>query len=61
MNSKRDKTPSSALSLMGGLFRAVGLLDAAALSVRNSGRRLPRARAALLRYRLATAQPGGRL
>ena len=60
MNSKYDKSRSSALSLMRGLFRAVGLLDSGALSVRNSGRRLPKARAAVLRYQLATVQPGGR-
>ena len=58
MNPKHGNPSGTTFGLVRGL-RAVGLLDAAPLSVRNSGRRQPRARAALLRYRLATVQPGG--
>ncbi len=59
--SPLEERSAPVLTLIRRLFRAVGLIDATPLSVRNSGRRLPRARAALLRYRLATVQTGGRI
>ena len=59
--SRHDERAVSAFAQVRRLLRAVGLIDAAALSVRNAARRLPHTRAALLRYRLATLHPGGKI
>ena len=59
--SRHDERTASALTLIRRLLHAVGLIDGAPLSVRNSERRLPSTHAALLRYRLTTLHPGARI